>query len=623
VKIKYLFPLILLAFIVFSEPGRSELLLEISPEIKSLLAPDVIRRWGETVTVKSSWKSLIRDRKRLAPGYPWILITEEVRGRFSESDYLKNLKVLNELAEGDTVRLRGKYALEVSDEKLEGGQILPRGEGYYRICLLVESLREISPGKPSNRTLSDADRTELRRAIQEEKLKAAREPTRASTSRNKLARLYLKAGEYEKAINEYRFEMILNPDRASSYRRKIAEIYELMGETERARVEYELADLTRPESDSRRYRERLEKWEDEENYGPLIQEYRFLLQTDPDSSSKYLKKIARLFAASGDKENSRLFWRRLIELYREVIEEKPARAFEYHLRIADIYREMEDPEKALAEYGRAGKADPEQSARALIEEADLRRDMGEAKKAWESYLQAEKEVEGEDLVSLRTEMARFLEREESREEAIAYLEKAAGGGGRAGARANLKLARLLEREGRSEEALTSFRKALGELGQDYRSRIWEDMGDILLELGRSEEARQAYRNASDALKTRIGSYAPDEGELRKLAELEEKAGSPEEAFKYYRELLVVLSDLIEEKPDEADRYFREMEEVYRKMEKYDEAAELCRQWIRRQGENPTPYRLLSYLYRDHLDDEKLADAYREKSRALREKQRSQ
>lgn len=619
-KKKYFFPVALFLFIVFPGFSRSELLFHIPPEIKYLLPPDVTRQWGKRVTVKSPWKSLSRDRQRLAPGYPWILLTEEVRARLSESVYLQHLKVLTGLTPDKLLHLRGKWAVLVSDDKLEDGESFPGGRGYFRPCLVVESVKTVSPEGGKKKALSETDRAELRRAVQTEKLKAARDPERASSARKKLARLYLQAGEYEKAIHEYRFEMIVNPDKASSYRRKIAEIYELMGEPELARVEYELADLTRPESDSRRYRQRLDKWEEEENYGPLLQEYRFLLQTDPASRPKYLKKIARLFALIGDEENSRDFWQQLIELYREQIEGNSDRAFDYHLRIADIYREMGEVAAAVREYARAKEAAPKMEALVLIEEADLYREKGESEKAWELYLRAEG-LEGADLISLRTEMARFLGRQGRSEEAIAYLEKAAAAGEKEGARARLKLARLLVREGKTEEALAAYREAMPDLGEGYQSRIWEQMGNILEELSRPEEARQAYQKSITALKAELGDYVPGERQLQHLAELEEKSGRPEEALKYYRELLVVLSDRRGEEPREADRYYRKLEEVYRKMARYEDAAELCREWIRREPDNPSPYSLLSRLYRDYLEDEDLAGAWREKSRSLRKKHR--
>ena len=70
-----------------------------------------------------------------------------------------------------------------------------------------------------------------------------------------------------------------------------------------------------------------------------------------------------------------------------------------------------------------------------------------------------------------------------------------------------RMARVLLDEGRAEEALTTL-DAAGDI-TGFDARYAEVRGDILLELGRSGEAVEAYLAALDALEAGVG----DRGKL--------------------------------------------------------------------------------------------------------------
>ncbi len=594
-------------------PLRAEIIDRLPRSVADSLPTKIRRQWGRRVGISEEFVSLGRDGERQAPHYPWIIRLRDAEARLSESAYLRNIKVLQSLSEGDAVRLKGEWKLLVSQNQFADGGRDKIRDRYFKPCFIVEEVKLKETLAEREATTPLSDRVRLDKEIQEVKLKEARDPAYGPTARRKLAELYRQTGQYEKAIHEYRFGMVLDPRKASAYHRKIGEVYEEMGNEDLARLEFELARLTRDESSSALYRQRLEEWEEAGKYDLLMQEYRFLLQTDPDSRLRYLKKIARLQARIGNRQEADKHYRQLIEYYRGLIEEKPDRALGYHLRIADIYEELGEAEAAGREYETVLEAGGPKASEALVEQADYFADQEQFGRARDLYRRAE-ELEGADRISIAVKTADLLKEEGKPEEALARLEEAASVGGEEGAKLKLKSARLLTRMKQSEEALKAYEEALPYLAAGERARVHERMGDLLNKLERPDEADLAYIQAVEQLKVELGDEVADENLLERMAKLEEEAGRPEEARKHYEELIVVYSDNLFDDEEKAPRYYRKLGDLYRDLERYDEAAVNYLAWSRIDPSNPRPYYRLSRLYRDQLKDPELAAVYREKYR---------
>jgi predicted negative regulator of RcsB-dependent stress response len=89
-----------------------------------------------------------------------------------------------------------------------------------------------------------------------------------------------------------------------------------------------------------------------------------------------------------------------------------------------------------------------------------------------------------------------------------------------------RLARLLLDQGQAEEALTTIQGETDLTG--YEARYAETRGDILLELGRKEEAIEAYQSALETLESGLGDRAWLVLKLESLGvteEPEEEAGA--------------------------------------------------------------------------------------------------
>ncbi len=445
-----------------------------------------------------------------------------------------------------------------------------------------------------------SNRAEIRREIIRAKLKMAHNPGSAASNRSRLAKLYLKAGEPEKAITLYRYGIIVESDRASNYHRKIGDIYKRMGREDLAGIEYNLAESGRKPGSGRRLNRQIQKWEEEGRDDLLLQQYLFLLWTKRESRNVYIRKIARLLAERGDKTEADRYYRWLIKIYRQQAGEKPERTLDYTYWIADIYEGIGDMASAEREYDRAIEIEGESGGRALIKKAAFLASLEERDRALELYQRAEMR-DGVDLVRLRLKVADLLKDKGDIPGSLLWMEKAAAVGGEEGARIKLDIAQSHAWNDQPEEALAVYRETLELLDLRQRARVMEKIGRILTDLDRNEEAARAYKKAHDLWREDLGEEVADESLLERLAELAEKAGESDKAGEYYDELLIVYRDRMEEEPERSTYYHRKLGDLYRLLERYDEAAAHYRIWSRINPSDPDPHYRLYRLYRDYFE----------------------
>jgi len=465
-----------------------------------------------------------------------------------------------------------------------------------------------------------SNRAEIYQEITRVKLRGAHDPASSSRTCARLARLYLQAREPKKAISLLRYGLIIDSSRASSFHRKIGDIYQEMGEDKTAAEEYELADRSRPPSARIRARRQLEAWKEERREDLILQQYLFFFWTGPRLRHLYLGKIARLLMRQGKEEEARHYFYRLIEYYRDRIKEKPERALDYYLRLAGIYEEMREIEAAEREYDRAVEIEGEEGWHALLKEADFYRSRDKWEKAVTLYQEAETR-KGVDLISLRLKIAGLLKEQGKTGAALDWMEKAAAAAGEEGAGVRLKIARYLAREERLEEALDAYREVFPLLDLPSRAGIMERIGKILSDLGREEEAAEAYLKAIDLWRENLGAQSPGSALLERLADLAGKAGQTEMVTGYYEELIEVYRNEMLKNPGKAAYYHRKLGRLCRDLERYAEAAAHYRSWSLIKPEDPDPNFRLYRLYRNQLDNKEIADYYYARYRKLRDKEK--
>ena len=462
------------------------------------------------------------------------------------------------------------------------------------------------------------NRAEIRREIIRAKLKMAHNPGSAASHRSRLARLYLKAGEPEKAITLYRYGIIVESDRASNYHRKIGDIYKRIGQEDLAGIEYDLAESRQKPGSGRRLNRQIQKWEDEGRDDLLLQHYLFLLWTKRESRNVYIRKIARLLAERGDKTEADRYYRWLIKNYRQQTVEKPERTLDYTYWIADIYEGIGDIASAEREYDRAIEIEGESGGRALMKKAAFLSSLEETDRALELYQRAEMR-EGVDLVRLQLKVADLLEDKGDIPGSLLWMEKAAVVGGEESAGIKLDIARSYAWNDQPEEALAIYRETLEVLDLRQRAKVMEKIGRILTDLDRNEAGARAYKKAHDLWREDLGQEPADESLLERLAELSEKSGESDKAGEYYDELLIVYRDRMEEEPERSTYYHRKLGDLYRLLERYDEAAAHYRIWSRISPSDPDPHYRLYRLYRDYFEERDIANTYRARYRELRKK----
>ncbi len=348
---------------------------------------------------------------------------------------------------------------------------------------------------------------EIEEEIFELKLGASRYPQRASRYRHRIARLYREAGFPQRAIFEYRMDAILAPERASVSHRRIAEIYEEMGETELAAREFELSRAARPPTQREERRRRLRQWEEDERFEDLLQEYRYLLHTSPDSArAGYLERIAELLQRMGREEQALDYYRELTEFYQRLAEENPDRESRYRFRISRVYQ-------------RAGLT--EESLREL---SDLT------------------EEGGEDGVRAGLELASRLRREGDLEGALAAARAAAEEESPMRWTAYERIAEILDRLGREEQARAARTRAVDLLAADEtvyeNERLLRRLARLKERAGREEEARGLYERLAGLYHDRL-SDQPASAHLlhRRLADLYLRMERYRRAEEHYLEVL--------------------------------------------------------------------------------------
>lgn len=494
---------------------------------------------------------------------------------------------------------------------------VPLGAVFCALCLAVPAASGGTPSPAASpRATPVSDLLQSRREILDLKLQAARDPASASSARDRLARFYLDSGEPDKAVSLYRQAIIFDRPRAASYHREISRIYRLQGQEDEAEEELRRAAAAGPERSDARRRSQLAAWAEEGRDDLLLQQYRFLYWTGAGSRESYLGDIARLLSGRGETEEADRYYRLLITAYRRRILERPDRAAGYHLRIAGIYREMEDWDAAAREYRRAVEVEGEAGGGALVSQADFYRSRGETGRALALYREAQ-DRPGVNPDVLRQKIVSLLEHEGEDEAALAELRSAAERGEGDRGRVGLKIARLLERRGELEAALAEYRSALPDLDAPERSRTWERIGDLLARLGREEGAKEAYREALRQRAEGSGDETPSAAVLEKSAGLARKAGLEAEEEEYSRRLLETYRLLLERDPGRADYYHRRLGDLLEQRGDFLQAAAHYRAWSLLAPGDPQPHYRLHLIYRDHLDNPRGAERHRDLYRELR------
>ncbi len=487
-----------------------------------------------------------------------------------------------------------------------------------KLLALGVFLLALSPGRAASapRPTPTRDRLRIHREILDQKIRAARDPRTAASVRENLARLYLETGEPEKAVNVYRQGILFDRARAPVYHRRIARIYRDLGRDREAEEELRKAEAAAPETEAQRRRRQLAAWEEEGRDDLLLQQYRFLYWTQSRTGDQYLRQIARLLSGRGREEESARYYRRLIEDYRRRIEERPAAAVGYHLRISGIYREMGEEEAAGEEYRRAVEIEGETGGRALISQGDFYRSRGEAERALALYREAASRP-GVDPVSIRLRISSLLEREGEDEAALAELRRARELEEEEAGAARFRIARLLERRGELEAAREEYLSIVPGLDPGRRAGVWERIGSLSARLEREDEAARAYREALRYREEERGEESPTAAFLERAVGLAERSGLEEEAEEYSRLLEETYRNLLDRDPGRADYYHRRLGDSLRRRGEFQRAAAHYRAWSTLAPEDPAPHYRLYRLYRDHLDNSRGAARHRERYRELR------
>ncbi|MFH1039536.1 MAG: tetratricopeptide repeat protein [PVC group bacterium] len=466
-------------------------------------------------------------------------------------------------------------------------------------------------------------RADIYREIGRLKMEMARRPGASASARAKLVRLYLQAGDPERAVSLYRYALIIEPDRAPAYHRKIGDIYRELGRGEEAEREYQLAETSERPDPSLRARGQLREWEETGRDDLLLQQYRFLFWTQSGSRIPYLRRIARILSRQGEEAEARRYYDWMVRSFRRLIEERPARALDYTLRIADLYEEMGDGTAAEREYAGAVVIEGAEGATALTRQADFYRSQGKPERALSLYREAEKK-KGADPVSVWLKIAAILEDRGETGPALDWLEKAAAAGeGKEGAVIRLKVARHLARHEEPERALEAYRSALPHLSPARRAGVMEEIGDILADRGREAEAAEAYLKAMALWEEDREGKDPGLRILERLSRLAGKAGRAELSEEYSQKLIEAYRRELGADPVRAPYYHRALAALYSRRGQHREASAHYRAWSSLAPEDPYPPYRLYRLYRDHFSDPETADRYYARYRELRKKERAQ
>ena len=174
-----------------------------------------------------------------------------------------------------------------------------------------------------------------------------------------IAETYREGKNYKKAINAYKMLIKIYPDDALNYYINIAEIYKKLENYEEAVNYYNKAIeiLNEPCQYHKKLAEcyeRLGKYnnaiEAYKEYFKIADELSPYIYTNSSSKLDILKNIASLYDKLNDIENRNLYYKKVIEKYRELIKKYKRYKKEYLKETADIYIKIGNKEKAFEIY---------------------------------------------------------------------------------------------------------------------------------------------------------------------------------------------------------------------------------------------------------------------------------
>ncbi len=205
---------------------------------------------------------------------------------------------------------------------------------------------------------------------------------------------------------------------------------------------------------------------------------------DPDNARFYRERLSELYRTAGNVPEEE-------RLYNDWISEN-ARDPEPHLRLANLYNQLGQRDKALAEvarYQELGASNPEllSSAAALFREMDMELEEGAALEAW-----VEKSPGSLDA---QRALGEFYRRTHDEDAAVAVYQ-AAVEQYPGNAELHLELARTYERLGQDEQTLAEFDAALALKPGD--PRVLMPLGDHYRRMGDLDTALQMFQAVIDA-----------------------------------------------------------------------------------------------------------------------------
>lgn len=174
-----------------------------------------------------------------------------------------------------------------------------------------------------------------------------------------IAETYREGKNYKKAINAYKMLIKIYPDDALNYYINIAEIYKKLENYEEAVNHYNKAIeiLNEPCQYHKKLAECYERLGKYNNAIEAYKEYFKIADDGPfiytyirDSKLDILKNIASLYDKLNDIENRNLYYKKVIEKYRELIKKYKRNKKGYLKETADIYIEIGNKEKAFEIY---------------------------------------------------------------------------------------------------------------------------------------------------------------------------------------------------------------------------------------------------------------------------------
>lgn len=174
-----------------------------------------------------------------------------------------------------------------------------------------------------------------------------------------IAKTYIEAKNYKKAIDTYKMIIKMHPDNALNCYINIAEIYKKLENYEEA-VNYYNKAIEILNEPCQYHKKLAECYEMLGKYNNAIEAYKEYFKIADDEAFIYtyirgskldiLKNIASLYDKLNDIENRNLYYKKVIEKYRELIKKYKRNKKGYLKETADIYIEIGNKEKAFEIY---------------------------------------------------------------------------------------------------------------------------------------------------------------------------------------------------------------------------------------------------------------------------------